>query len=139
MPNGEVMINRGSGFYRVNGAQQINAGDVIMINDGDARVSCADGAVSTIVPGKIYTVGESPCEEFNSDAVGGNGADAVDGADVGGAGVGGALGGAAAGGAAGGVAGISTVGLVAGGLAIAGGVAAAAAAKQNSKEKAASP
>lgn len=102
-PNGVVMINRGNGFEQVSGPTQVGPNDMVMVNEGSANMSYADGSSTALQPGQVYTVG-----------------------NVGLTPAGTGLAGAGAGGGGG----LSTTALVVGGVVVAGGAAAAIAASQ---------
>lgn len=116
IPDGNVTINMGNGFMKVEGPIEVKPGDMVMVNTGTAQIKYASGQVALLEPGQVYTVGN----EITVGSTGGEGAGA--GGGGGGGGAGGGLGGGAL---AGGAGGLSTTALIVGGVAIAGGLGAA--------------
>jgi hypothetical protein len=65
-PEGQVSINRGSGFQPVKGVVQANVGDSVMASpNGSARIVYSDDCSIPVVPGAVITIAaESPCKSF---------------------------------------------------------------------------
>jgi hypothetical protein len=57
-PNsGDVFVNRGNGFQKINGATVVKVGDSVMVSpDGLAQVRLEDGNVITVSPGQVLSV-----------------------------------------------------------------------------------
>ena len=54
---GQVSLNRGSGYVRIASAAQANAGDMVMASaNGRARVAFGNGCVLEVEPGMVVTV-----------------------------------------------------------------------------------
>jgi hypothetical protein len=54
---GQVSLNRGSGYAKVSGITQANAGDVVMASpNGRARVAYGTGCMLEVEPGMVVTV-----------------------------------------------------------------------------------
>lgn len=113
------MVNRGNGLERVTSTVQIQTGDIVVVNEGSARVTCDSGWTGRLEAGRIYRVEPTICEEAgqNGDPSHG-GSSGVEAGTNAGSQAGGTIGG----GAVGGGGGISTVAIVVGGMAIAVGV-----------------
>lgn len=136
-PEGSVMVDRGNGFERVTDTVQIQPGDVVVVNEGSARVTCNSGWTGRLEAGRMYRIERTICEEvgqLGDPSQGGNiGAEAGTNASS-------QAGGMVGGGAVGSAGGISTVALVVGGVAIAVGVGGAlVAGSSKSKTGGASP
>ncbi len=60
---GDLSINQGQGFERVNGRIDANVGDSVMVSpSGSATVSYADGCQVPVQPGSVVTIAPlSPC------------------------------------------------------------------------------
>jgi hypothetical protein len=60
---GDVSVNRGSGFQRVEGSVQANAGDFVMAGPGGSgQIVYADGCSIPVNPGSVITIAtDSPC------------------------------------------------------------------------------
>jgi hypothetical protein len=60
---GDVSINRGLGFQKLDGVVEAREGDVVMVSpDGSATVSYADGCKVRLEPGVVMTIVPlSPC------------------------------------------------------------------------------
>jgi hypothetical protein len=60
---GDLSINQGSGFQKVDGRIDANIGDSVMVGpDGSATVSYPDGCRVSVQPGAVMTVAPlSPC------------------------------------------------------------------------------
>jgi len=60
---GEVWINHGQGYQRVNGQLEGKVGDAVMVgSQGRATITYADGCTVEVKPMAVETVGElSPC------------------------------------------------------------------------------
>jgi hypothetical protein len=60
---GEISINRGQGFLKMNGAVEAKAGDAVMVSPhGSALVSYPDGCTVNLRPGMVMTIPVlSPC------------------------------------------------------------------------------
>lgn len=61
---GEVLINRGSGFKTLQGPTTADAGDQVVANPGGgALITFADGCKITVEPGAVATIpATSPCK-----------------------------------------------------------------------------
>jgi hypothetical protein len=79
---GDVFINQGKGFQKINGATMVRVGDSVMVSpDGFAQVKLDDGNVITVSPGAVLSV---PSKARAQDAGLPDGAHATQGADAGG-------------------------------------------------------
>jgi hypothetical protein len=60
---GDLSINHGQGFEKVNGRIDANVGDAVMVSpDGSAVVSYPDGCTVNVQPGAVMTIAPlSPC------------------------------------------------------------------------------
>jgi hypothetical protein len=60
---GQVLVNRGSGYQFVIGSAELNPGDMILANAGaSAHVTYPDGCVAPVEAGSVTTIGQrSPC------------------------------------------------------------------------------
>jgi len=60
---GQVLVNRGSGYQFVIGSAELNPGDMIIANAGaSAHVTYPDGCVAPVEAGSVTTIGQrSPC------------------------------------------------------------------------------
>lgn len=60
---GELLINQGQGFQKVNGTVEAQPGDSVMVTpNGTATVSYADGCHVPVNPGAVVTIAPiSPC------------------------------------------------------------------------------
>lgn len=60
---GDVSINHGQGFQKVDGATEAGEGDIVMVSpEGSAVVSYADGCKISLQPGMVMTIAPlSPC------------------------------------------------------------------------------
>ena len=60
---GDLSINQGQGYQRVDGRINANAGDVVMVSPGgSATVSYADGCQVNVQPGSVMAIAPlSPC------------------------------------------------------------------------------
>jgi hypothetical protein len=60
---GDLSINQGQGYQRVDGRIDANVGDSIMVSPGgSATVSYDDGCQVSVQPGAVVTIGQlSPC------------------------------------------------------------------------------
>ena len=99
-PHGSVLINRGNGFERVSNPSDCGPGDMIMINEGHAKITYADGRGGDLQSGQVYTCGNEGQILPDSSTTAGPGQ----------------------GGPGGGSGGLSTTALVIGGVVIAAGV-----------------
>jgi hypothetical protein len=61
--NGQVSINQGQGFKKLDGSFEAKVGDSIMVSPGgSAKVSYEDGCAIQVKPGAVMTIAElSPC------------------------------------------------------------------------------
>lgn len=60
---GDLSINQGQGYERVDGRVSANVGDTVMVSPGgSAKVSYADGCQVSVQPGSVMTIAPlSPC------------------------------------------------------------------------------
>jgi hypothetical protein len=60
---GDLSVNQGQGFQKVNGRIEANVGDSFMVGpDGSATVSYPDGCQVSVQPGAVTTIAPlSPC------------------------------------------------------------------------------
>jgi hypothetical protein len=60
---GDLSVNQGQGFQKVNGRIDANVGDSLMVSpDGSATVSYPDGCQVSVQPGAVTTIAPlSPC------------------------------------------------------------------------------
>lgn len=60
---GEVYVNRGAGYQRVESVAELNAGDSVMAGAaGRATINYGDGCTIELVPGAVVAIGPaSPC------------------------------------------------------------------------------
>lgn len=67
---GQVLVNRGSGYQFVIGSAELGPGDMIIANAGaSAHVTYADGCVAPVEAGSVTTIGQrSPCALQAGDA-----------------------------------------------------------------------
>jgi hypothetical protein len=55
--SGDVFVNQGSGFHKINGAALVKVGDSVMVSpNGLAQVRLDDGSIISVVPGKVLSV-----------------------------------------------------------------------------------
>jgi len=61
---GQVLINRGSGYESLVGSTEANPGDTVVANPGGAaQIMYDDGCAVAVQPGSVYSVLEkSPCK-----------------------------------------------------------------------------
>lgn len=61
--NGDVSVNQGQGFQKLNSAFEAKVGDAVMVSPGgSAKVSYADGCAIALKPGAVMVIGAlSPC------------------------------------------------------------------------------
>jgi len=61
--NGEVSVNQGQGFKKLDSAFEAKVGDAVMVSPGgSAKVSYADGCAIALKPGAVMIITElSPC------------------------------------------------------------------------------
>lgn len=60
---GDLSVNQGQGFHKVDGRVDAHAGDSVMVSpDGSATVSYPDGCQVNVQPGSVMTIAPlSPC------------------------------------------------------------------------------
>ena len=65
---GEVLVNRGTGFKPATQPMEVSAGDQVMVKPkGRGHVVYPDGCTVKVAPGAVFTVGDkSPCERRGS-------------------------------------------------------------------------
>ena len=61
-PHGVVLINRGSGYVRVNGPIEVSTGQIVMVTQGSASMSCGTAGGGSISAGQIRALASNPCE-----------------------------------------------------------------------------
>ena len=127
---GDVKINRGSGFVKAELGQEVKVGDRIMIGSagGSAKLAYGPNCTMDITTGRVFVVLPQDCRKPSFDGRMNQGAGGAGGAA---GGVGGAAGGAA-GGLGGGLGGL---GAAAGGLGALAGVAGSIVAEQTKKNE----
>ena len=55
--SGDVFVNQGNGFHKINGATLVKVGDSVMVSlNGLAQVRLEDGNIITVAPGKVLSV-----------------------------------------------------------------------------------
>jgi hypothetical protein len=55
--SGDVFVNHGDGFHKINGSTPVNVGDSVMVSPhGLAQVRLDDGNIITVVPGQVLSV-----------------------------------------------------------------------------------
>lgn len=61
--NGDVSVNQGQGFKKLDAAFEAKVGDAVMVSPGgSAKVSYADGCAIALKPGAVMVITElSPC------------------------------------------------------------------------------
>ena len=73
---GNVLVNRGNGFFRANAGQQLLPGDKVMLGTqgGTARIAHSDSCFETVTPGHLVVVTSNPCPPGSgTDGAGGGG------------------------------------------------------------------
>ena len=65
---GEVLVNRGTGFKPATQPMEVSAGDQVMAKPkGRGNVVYPDGCIVNVVPGVVFTIADkSPCERRGS-------------------------------------------------------------------------
>jgi hypothetical protein len=65
---GEVLVNRGTGFKPATQPMEVSSGDQVMVKPkGRGHVVFPDGCTVKVAPGAVFTVGDkSPCERRGS-------------------------------------------------------------------------